>query len=74
MRSPHSKGGVRNNRCASAAADAVRRAARHRFVGAPPLNAPYPQVKSCLVPWLLYAPAPAYRPDPYDINHSDSKG
>ena len=40
----------------------------------PPLNAPYPQVKTCPVPWVLYAPAPTYRPDPYDINHSNSKG
>jgi hypothetical protein len=41
-----------------------------------PLKAFYPQVQTCPVPWVRYSsdPMPSYRPDPYDINHSNSKG
>ena len=53
-----------------------------------PVNAPYPQIATCPVPWRAVAPAAATpqpapltkappwlpRPDPYDINHSNSKG
>lgn len=51
-----------------------------------PLRGYYPQVPSCPVPWHTSDPAPTaplpkapplvpyYAPDPYDINHSNSKG